>query len=113
MVTLKFKRFGELVVDGKVYYSDMIVWWDGECEFVAKDHMLDMKVFSRLLRKKPVAVVIGTGEHGRVRISDHVRHVAGDRKVKLLEDTSEKAVEIFNGLAGTGKKVVAFIHTTC
>ena len=43
MVEIKFERFGELDVDGKIYYSDMIVWWDGEIEFVEKDHVFGME----------------------------------------------------------------------
>ena len=113
MVRLMLGGSGEIVVDGKSYCSDMIVWWDGECEFVKKDHMLDMRVFSRLLRRKPGMVVIGTGEHGRLRLSDHIRHVASDKGVRLIEETSGKAAKTFNDLAGSGKKVVAFIHATC
>jgi hypothetical protein len=112
MVSIQFVKFGEVMVDGKVYYSDMIVWWDGEKEFVPKTHILDMKAFSKLLRKKPDMVVVGTGQQGCVRISDDVRERANDRGIKIFEDTSAKAADIFNGLVATGKNVVAFIHTT-
>ena len=113
MASIQFVKFGEVMVDGKVYYSDMIVWWDGEKEFVTKTHILDMQAFSRLLRKKPDIVVVGTGQQGCVRISDDVRERARDRGIKIFEETSAKAADIFNGLVATGKRVVAFIHTTC
>ena len=89
------------------------VWWDGEKEFVPKTHMLDMKAFSRLFRKNPDMIVVGTGDAGCVRISDDARERARDKGIKLFEETSAKAADIFNGLVATGKKVVAFIHTTC
>ena len=91
----------------------MIVWWDGEKEFVTKNHILDMQMFSRLLRRNPRMIVVGTGHQGCVTVSDDVKALAKEKKIRVFEDTTENAVEIFNGLAGTGKKVVAFIHTTC
>lgn len=112
MVRLKFETFGELEVDGKIYYSDMIVWWDGEVEFVAKDHILDMEDFLMLMRKKPNFVVIGTGQRGMVIVPQELRELMKGRKTKLFEDKSDKAVDIFNTFARTGKKVVAYIHTT-
>jgi hypothetical protein len=112
MVSIAFERFGELKIDDKIYYSDMIVWWDGEREFVEKDHVLDMKLFTKLLRKKPDVMVIGTGQQGRVRIPDGIRELAKARNVRLFEEISEKAVEIFNAMVATGRKTVAFVHTT-
>lgn len=113
MVTISFDRFGELVVDGKVYYSDMIVWWDGELEFVTKNHMLGMETFAMMLRKKPEIIVVGTGQQGCVRISDEVRHRARDKKIRVFEGKSDSAAKMFSDLAVAGKRVVAFIHTTC
>lgn len=113
MVKIQFVKFGEVMVDGKVYYSDMIVWWDGEKEFMPKTHFLDMKAFSHLLRKKPDMIVVGTGLQGAVRISEHVRERVRDKGIRLFEHTSDKAPDIFNGLVATGKRVVAYIHTTC
>jgi hypothetical protein len=112
MVSIQFVKFGEIMVDSKVYYSDMIIWWDGEKEFVAKSHILDMKAFSKLLRKNPDMVVVGTGLQDCVRISDDVREKAKDKGIKIFEETSAKAADIFNGMVATGKKVVTFIHTT-
>ena len=113
MVSVDYVKFGEVMVDGKVYYSDMVIWSDGEKEFIEKTHMIGMEAFSRLLRKKPDMVVIGTGEYGRVRISDDVVQKAKRRGIKLFVETSPKAADIFNGLAATGKNAVFFVHTTC
>lgn len=112
MVKLRFETFGELEVDGKIYYSDMIVWWDGELEFVKKDHVVGMDDFYRLMRKEPRFVVIGTGQQGAVIVPQEIRELVKGRKAKLFEESSGKAVDIFNAFAKTGKKVVAYIHTT-
>ena len=37
---------------------------------------------------------------------------AKDKGVKLFHEDTPKAVDIFNAMVATGKKAVAFIHTT-
>ena len=113
MVRVEFVKFGELMVDGKIYYSDMIVWWDGEREFVEKSHILGRDVFSMLLRKKPDMIVVGTGESGILKVSGEVREMSREKGIKIFEDVSSKAVDIFNGLVKDGKRVAALVHTTC
>ena len=71
------------------------------------------EVVGIISRKKPEMVVVGKGQQSRVWVPDRIKGFAKGRKVKLFEESSEKAVEIFNAMAATGKRVVAFIHTTC
>lgn len=113
MVKIDFTKFGEVSVDGKIYYSDMLVWWDGRVEFRVKKHTFDMDDFLGLLKKKPEVIVIGTGQTGVVKVSDKVRQAAEERKIKLYVDPSPKAVDMFNGLVAQRKRAVALIHTTC
>lgn len=113
MVKIDFTKFGEISINGKIYYSDMLVCWDGRIEFRAKKHVFDMDDFVALLKMKPDIIVIGTGQTGVVKISDEVVQVAEDKKIKLYVDPSPKAVDMFNGLIAQGKKAVALIHTTC
>jgi hypothetical protein len=112
MVVIDSARFGELKIDGKVYYSDMIVWWDGEREFMPKTHMFTMPLFARLLRRNPQMVVLGRGHQQSVKVAGDVRAKAKDKGIKLFEDSSDKAADIFNGLIAQKKKAVAYIHTT-
>ncbi len=107
-------KFGEIEINGKTYYSDMIVWWDGRLDFISKRHIFNQSELSRLLKRKPYAVVIGTGHTGgSVRVTEGVVQKAKERGVKLFIDQSPDAMDIFNGLIATGKKAVAFIHVTC
>ena len=59
MVVIDSAEFGELKIDGKIYYSDMIVWWTGEKEFRPKSKIFDMKEFRKMLEKKPEIIVVG------------------------------------------------------
>lgn len=113
MVRIDSTSFGEIVIDGKTYYSDMIVWWDGKIEYRTKSHTVDMSEFLKLMQKEPEAVVIGTGQIGVVKILPEVNQTAEDKQVDLFIDQSKKAIQIFNGLVADGKKAVAVIHTTC
>lgn len=112
MVNIDAVKFGELKIDGKIYYSDMVVWWDGKIEFRKKSHIFGMEEFKRLLRRKPNSIVIGTGLVDIVNVPDDVREAAKNKKVKLFIDLSINAVDIFNGLVNTRKRPVAMIHTT-
>ena len=113
LIKIDAVKFGELKVNGKVYYSDMIVWWDGRMEFRQKSHIFEIKELNRILRRKPKAMVIGTGFTGIVVVSGDVHKKLKGKRIKLFVDTSENAIDIFNGLVRSGKKVVAIIHTTC
>ncbi len=113
MVNIDGVKFGELEIDGKIYYSDMIVWWDGKIEFRKKSHIFGMPEFKKVFKRKPNAIVIGTGLAGIVKVSNDVKKIIKNKKIKLFVDVSSNAVDIFNGLVKTGKKAVAIIHTTC
>jgi len=113
MVRIDSTSFGEVVVDGKTYYSDVTVWWDGIVEFRDKLHVFSMKEFTKIMVRKPESIVIGTGQHGVVKVPDEVEEAAEKNKVDLFIETSPKAVQIFNSFLTEGKKVVAVIHSTC
>ena len=113
MVKIDTTKFGEISIDGKIYYSDMTVFWDGTIEYRNKDHVINLNEFMKLLEKKVDILIVGTGHEGTVDVSEKVRDLARDRKVKVIELKSPLAIEIFNNYASQGKKVVAVIHTTC
>lgn len=105
-------KYGEVAVEGRTYYSDMIIWWDSKLEYLEKTHTFPEAFLRKLLKRKPQAVVVGTGLEGTVKILPGVRELAKKRKVKLFVDRTGNAVEIFNGLLANKKKVVAILHVT-
>jgi len=112
MVRIDFVKFGEVSVDSKIYYSDVIVCWDGSVEYVPKDRIISPRDMKKILNREPTDLVIGTGIEGAIRISENAVSVAKERKVNLFIDLSKKAAQIFNGFIADGKKAVAVIHTT-
>ena len=112
MVRIDSLKYGEIRIDGKDYYSDVVVWWDGKIELVVKTHQFGMNELLNLLKKNPEMVVVGTGIEGCVEILEEVTQEMENRELMLFVENSRNALEIFNALVSEGKKAVAFIHVT-
>lgn len=113
MVEINSTEFGEITIDGRTYYSDVIVWWNGEVEMVVKKHSIDMDDLAKFMEKKPEAIIIGIGQTNGVRVMPEVKQVLEDKDIELYVEPSSKAIEIFNSFVQSKKKAVAKIHTTC
>lgn len=113
MVNITGVRFGEVEIDGKVFFSDMVAWWDGKAEYIAKTHKLGINEFLMLAEKNPEIIVIGTGMNGIVKIAEEVVQIAEDKKIEIYSELSPKAAKMFNGFVADGKKAVAIIHSSC
>ncbi|NIO20419.1 MAG: hypothetical protein GTN76_06670 [Candidatus Aenigmarchaeota archaeon] len=113
MVEINSVKFGEITIDKKVYYSDMIVWWDGKIEYREKSHEFKMGEFLRLLEKKPEIIVVGTGMSGVCKVLEEVEQTAKDKGVEIFKDLSPKAAQMFNGFVADERRVVAVLHSTC
>jgi hypothetical protein len=112
MVRITAVRFGEVEIDGKTYFSDMVVWWDGKFEYRSKSHEFGMSDFLEFAEKKPEIIVIGIGMNKMCRVLDEVRQAAEDKKIEIYQELSPKAAKMFNGFLADGKKAVALIHCT-
>lgn len=113
MVKIDSTKFGEITIDGKTYYSDVTIFWDGTIEYRGKEHVIDMDEFMKILEKKINVFIVGTGQEGILVISGKVRELAIEMKIKIFELKSPDAIDLFNGLASQGRRVAAVIHTTC
>ncbi|MBL7160741.1 MAG: hypothetical protein ISS93_02725 [Candidatus Aenigmarchaeota archaeon] len=105
-------KYGEISVDGKDYYSDLVVPWEGKPSLLMKTHTLDVVLLKRLLKKQPEAFVVGIGLEGTVKILAEFRKLLEKQKVKLYVDRTENAIDIFNALQQQGKRVIGILHVT-
>jgi len=112
MAVINSVKFGEVEIDKKIYYSDMIIWWTGDKEFRLKSDIFTMKEFLEIMKKNPRVIVIGTGFIGSMKIASDVKRVAASHKINIFVDSSERAAEIFNGFIKDKKHAVAIIRTT-
>ncbi len=108
-------EFGRVVVDGKSYTADLIVfpervregWWRRE------GHMLHPEDLEEVWPYRPQVLVVGTGQMGRMRISPEVERRLEAEGIQLLALRTAAACQTFNQLLATGTRAVAALHLTC
>lgn len=108
-------EFGRIVIQGKLYTSDVIVhrngveegWWRKEGHRVCRE---DIK---RILDLNPEMVVFGTGAYGRVKVDGDVIEYLKNRGIDVFVLETEEAVKLFESLLKQGKNVVLAAHLTC
>ncbi len=106
--------FGLIVIDGKRYTSDVIIypdrvdfsWWRKE------GHLLHIDDLKEALTEKPETIVVGTGQSGLMQVSSEVNKYFESKGIELIIDKTKNACEIYNRLSGS-KKAIAALHLTC
>jgi len=107
--------FGQIVIDGQRYTSDVIVfpgkvkadWWRKE------GHRLCVEDIKEVLEEKPDVLLVGTGYSGLVKVLPETEKYVRSRGVELIVQRTGEAYKTFNHLVHSGKKVIAAFHLTC
>ena len=107
--------FGRIVIDGKTYRQDVIVypdrvksdWWRRE------GHSLCLEDLEEVLRDPPEVLVVGTGYLGLMRVPREVREKLEEMGIRVVVEKTGKAYRTFNKLLSEGRRVVAALHLTC
>ncbi len=112
---IEFYDFGTIVINGKRYTTDIIVfldkvkdkWWRKE------GHRLAIEDLEEVLKAEPQIIVVGAGYSGLMKISNEVKQLLDEQGIQLVTEKTRDAVKTFNKLAESGHKVVAALHLTC
>jgi hypothetical protein len=107
-------EFGEVIIDGKSYTSDVIIypdkiddkWWRKEGHKLAAD---DVK---GIIDAKPEVVVVGTGYSGFLEVLSRTKQAFETAGIQLIVANTRKATQKYNELSKK-KRVVAALHLTC
>ena len=107
-------RFGCIVVNGKQYTSDLIIfpdrvfdgWWRNE------GHQLCVDDITEILDEEPEALVVGTGYEGLMKVLPEVKQFLTSKRIILFAEKTTTAYLTFNILVKT-KQVVGAFHITC
>ena len=107
-------RFGQIVISGKKYASDVVIfpdsikdnWWK------KRGHQLCLEDIAEAIAKNPEVLVIGTGKSGLMKVLPEVRQAVGAHGIKLIEETTDKACHTYNQLCHS-QRVIAALHITC
>ncbi len=108
-------EYGRIVVDGKEYRSDLLVypdhvdatWWRKEGHAL---HVEDIK--DAVDQARPETVVVGTGEVGRMMVLPETKDYLHLEGVQMIVEPTHQAVQTYNRLAAS-RKVLAALHITC
>ena len=107
-------HFGQIVINGQKYTSDVIIfpdrvqgdWWRDE------SHELTLKDISVIMNENPELLLVGTGASGLMRVLAEVEREAEAHNIELIVQPTSEACEIYNQLSPT-QRVVAALHLTC
>lgn len=107
--------FGHIVIDGKTYASDVIIygdridasWWRKEGHRLLPEDLADV------LNARPDVLIIGTGYAGVMTVPKTTRERIASHGIDVRVERTGKAVDLFNALQGQKKLVVAALHITC
>ena len=114
MNTIDSYLFGQIVINGKKYTSDVIIfpdrvqdnWWRDE------SHELNLKDISGIMTENPEILLVGTGASGLMKVLPEVEQEAEARSIQLIVQPTGEACEIYNRLSPT-QRIVAALHLTC
>ena len=106
MVKFDATGFGWIVIDGKKYRRDMMVFPDGRVEkrkggiLIFGGHTFKREEIEKLWTAKSEVVVIGTGTSGLAKVADDAKTFAEEKRLELIELLSHEAIKKFNDLTG-------------
>ncbi len=114
MNTIDSYHFGQIVVNGKNYSSDVVIfpdrvrdnWWK------KRGHQLCLDDIAEVLTENPEVLVVGTGTSGLMKVLSEVKQTAQAQGIKLIVETTDKACNTYNRLCHS-QRVVAALHLTC
>ena len=106
--------FGRIVVDGKSYTSDIIIypdrvedsWWRKE------GHNLSLDDLKGVIDAETAVLIIGTGYNGLMAVPEETVEALTSRGIEVHPLPTVQAVELYNRLEKDGN-VIAALHLTC
>ncbi len=105
--------FGSIIIDGKRYSSDIIIFPDGSVKdnwWRDESHRLKENDIEQLLAVHPHTIVVGTGAYGVMKVDAGLIEKNGSIVFHML--TTAEAVDFYNQLSSQNN-VGACFHLTC
>jgi hypothetical protein len=108
-------EFGSIIVDGKEYTTDIIIYPDGHVRdsWWRKDgHRLSNEDLTDLIESQPEIIIAGTGAYGFMQPEEELKNQLQRRGIEFKSAPSGEAMKLYNELYGK-KRVGACFHLTC
>jgi hypothetical protein len=105
--------FGEIIIDGQTYTSDVIIlpdrtisfWWRRE------GHALDPADLTEVIDAAPKTFIMGCGAYGTLKVPASTRAFLTAKGIELIALPTAQAVVAFN--ASVGERIACGLHLTC
>ena len=107
-------EFGVIVIDGKSYESDVIIFPDGAVEQWQHkgEHVLRPQDVDKVINAEPEAVIIGLGTVGNLKVRPKAEKRLQEAGIEVMAYRTNKACETYRELRNQ-RKVAAVLHITC
>jgi len=108
-------HFGNIVIDGRRYTSDLIIYPDGKIVdgwWRQSGHVMTQSDIEALIASKPDVIVVGTGASGQLKPEHGIEKILNEKGIKMVSAPSSQALKRFNELSPSSK-VGACFHLTC
>lgn len=107
-------KFGEIVISGKTYQSDVIVypnhvdsqWWRKQ------GHMLEPDDIRHVIDARPDVIVFGIGQPGFMEVSEKTMAEMNKLNIEAIIMPTDQACKEYNRIA-QNRKAIACLHLTC
>jgi hypothetical protein len=107
--------FGKIVIDGKPYTSDVLIFPDGSVADGWRrrsGHRLGSEDIQQLVAVRPTVLIAGTGAFGRMKPATELEDSLRQEGIRFIAASNRKAAELYNRLAPE-HPVAACFHLTC
>jgi hypothetical protein len=114
-VKIEAYSFGWMIIDGKRYTSDLLIYPDGRVEatwYRNRGHVLSIDDISTLTQAGPEVIIAGTGANGLMKPEKDIEKRLDQKGIGFISLPSIEAVERYNHLS-LEKIVGACFHLTC
>ncbi len=111
--------FGSIVVDGKKYRRDVLIFADGMIKkrkggfLMFGSHKIKRQELEQLSQGQTEVIIIGTGTDSVAHLTPEAESWAKEKNLSLLIQPSYDAIAKVNELTEQKKRVAALIHITC
>jgi len=107
-------QFGLIVVNGKKYTSDVIIfsdrvrdnWWR------KTGHELCLKDIAEVITENPEVLVVGTGASGLMKVLPEAQQAVEAQGIKLIVEATDTACHTYNHICHS-QRAIAALHITC
>ena len=112
--TIDSYQFGLIVVSGKKYASDVIIFPDRVRDNWGRKtgHQLCLKDVAEAMTENPEVLAIGTGASGLMKVLPKVERGVETQSIKLIVEATDKACHTYNHICHS-QGAVAALHITC